>query len=369
MAKQILYNYNTISPAQITREQYTNVGASSFQLGDAARGFKGSTDFEIWDAATGGTQLVENTDYELQDIDNNNSASAGYDVYTKVRIINATYQTGNIYITYKVVLSYVDAVFYNNLYNLAIAAGASNIKYLTNADSPFTITDGDGYGKIICDTSGGDIDINLPTLAGNQNREIQFIHQVGGGLVTVNGEGSETIDGLTEIELPKQHDRMTILGTTAEWCMLEESISCELKLDTYAGYGSIDNKIIRLTNITQNIGNMFSENHSTGYNGNTEGLEITIRKSGKYNFVVNGSSLASYDSGISLNSSQLTTGIVIINRSNAKAHTRGSSTGGTHGSCSWSGHLEKDDVIRCHGSGSAPGTSSFVLFSASYLGN
>lgn len=365
MATETLYNYDPITPTQITREQYTNVGSSSFQLGDAARGFKGGTDFEIWDSAVGGTQLVEDTDYEIQDIDSRLTPDSGFDIYTRVRIINATYQTGNIYVTYKTVLSYVDAVFYNALYNIAIAAGGSNIKYLTSTDSPFTITDGDGYGKFICDTSSGDIDIVLPTLAGNPNRELQFIHQTGGNLLTIDGESSETIDGLTSIELPKQHDRMTILGTTAEWGILEERISAQLVLDTFAGYGSIDNKIIRFTNSRENYGNMFLENHSTGYNGNTEGLEITISKSGKYSFTYSFGFSGTMATGFSLNSTQLVTNIDSINIQD-KLSVEG--TTNSDGSVSITRKLDKNNIVRLHSDGATPLTDRSII-TVCYIGN
>lgn len=365
MATETLYNYDPVTPAQLTREEYQNVGSSDFQLGDAARGFKGGTDFEIWDAATGGTQLVENTDYELKNIDNRLSGKAGFDIYTRVNIITPAYQTGNIYITYKAVLSYVDAVFYNNLYNIAIAAEGSNIKYLTNADSPYTIADGDGFGKYVCDTSGGDITINLPTLADNQNRELSFIHQTGGGLLTIDGESSETIDGLTTIELPKQYDRMTILGTTSEWEMLEERISCQLRLQGYAGYGSTDNKIMRFTNSLDNYGNMFEENHSTGYNGNTEGIEITINRSGVYSFNFTVQTAASIASpGLSINSSQLTTGINSITPADVLEF--GIDPIATN--ASFKGWFNKNDVIRAHTQGQA-GNASYCYFNATYGGN
>jgi len=365
MAKEILYNFNYLAPAQITREDYLNVGSGSFQLGGAARGFKGGTDFEIWDSAVGGTQLVENTDYELLDVDNRLSVKAGYNVYTRVRIITPAYQTGNIYITYKVVISYVDASFYNNLYNIAISAGGSNIKYLTNADSPFTITDSDGFGKIICNTSGGDIIINTPTPANNQNRELSFVHQVGGGIVTVNG----TIDGLTSVELPKQYDRMTILGTTPEWAILEERISCQLRLDTYAGYGSTDTKIMRFTNTVENYGNMFNENHSTGYNGNTEGLEITINKTGKYSFDFTAiAGATNYILGLSLNSSQKSTNVWQINIAD-KLILSASAVGLGEASCSTTKIFKKNDVIAFHTTGSAITETTRVLASVNYIGN
>jgi len=251
------------------------------------------------------------------------------------------------------------------------AIGASTTKYLTNADSPFTITDGDGFGKFICDTSGGDITIILPTLVDNQDRELEFIHQTGGNNLIIDGEVAETIDGLATVELPKQYDRMKIIGTVSEWAILEERISCEIITDTYVGFGTTDNKIMRFTNASQNIGNMFSENHSTGYNGNTEGLEIIINRSGKYSFCFIGNSGASGGDtiGISLNSTQLTTAVGSINARDRKAHEQSPSGGSFKISCSWSGVLDKNDIIRAHTDGVAPGVFANMEFTATYIGN
>ncbi|MGD8305203.1 MAG: hypothetical protein PVF17_00990 [Ignavibacteria bacterium] len=251
--------------------------------------------------------------------------------------------------------------------NLSFAA--RSVKYLTNTDSPFTITDSDGYTTFICDTSGGDIDIILPTLADNQARNLEFIHQVGGGLLTIDGEGAETIDGMTEIELPKQYDRMTILGTTVEWAILEERISCQLRLDTYAGYGSTDTKIMRFTNSRENYGNMFGENHSTGYNGNTEGLEIIANKPGKYSFEFSLSSRAGSPDpvAISLNSTQLTTSVITIAASDRLAIDY--AAGGTSASVSVSLFLAKNDIIRAHTNGNSPDTAAWCNFIATYIGN
>lgn len=239
----------------------------------------------------------------------------------------------------------------------------TTIKYLVNTDSPFTITDGDGYGKFICDTSSGNIVINLPTLSDNQNRELQFIHQTGGNLLTIDGESSEEIDGLTTVELPKGYDRMTILGTTSEWAMLEERISCQLRLDTYAGHGSSDTKIMQFTNSQEDYGNLFSHNHGSY---GTAGLEITIEKSGKYNFSYCLSySVGNNIFGFSLNSSQLTTNITSITAADILQYDRVDNAA-TQGGCSWEGYLDKNDIVRPHGVGSAVGQA---FFTATYIGN
>lgn len=114
MAKITLYTKNFTAPAQITRELYSNVGSGINYLGDVLRAFKGSTDFEIWDSPSGGTQLTEGVDYDLKNQDTKMSSEAGYPVYTGYQITNATYQTGNVYFTYKVIMSALDADYFNS---------------------------------------------------------------------------------------------------------------------------------------------------------------------------------------------------------------------------------------------------------------
>ena len=122
MSKDTMYNYNSSSPAAISREEYTNVGSSAFQLGTAARAFK--DDLEVWDSPSGGTQLTVDVDYEISDIDQILTSKAGYDVYTRVTILNASYQTGSIYITYNCVQSYPDAAYFNSvLYGINVVNG------------------------------------------------------------------------------------------------------------------------------------------------------------------------------------------------------------------------------------------------------
>lgn len=115
MAKNTLYDFDPVNPFAVVREQYTNVGTGRNILGDIKRGFPGGTEFEIWDAAALGNQLVEDVDYELLTIDRLKSREAGYDIYTEYRILNPAYQAGNIYITYKIVHSYVSAETINDL--------------------------------------------------------------------------------------------------------------------------------------------------------------------------------------------------------------------------------------------------------------
>lgn len=240
----------------------------------------------------------------------------------------------------------------------------ANIKYLTSTDSPYTITDSDGDGTFICDTSTADINIIIPTLADNQNRDLEFIHQTGGNTLNIDGEGAETIDGLTDIDLPKQGDRLKIKGTTSEWSIMEERISCQLRLDTYAGYGSTDTKIMQFTNSREDYGNMFTHNHGSY---GTAGLEITIVRPGKYSFAFSkGDTSGGTRIGLSKNSSQLSTNISSINATD-RMIVDGSNS--LEASVAWSSWLDTGAVIRPHTIGVAPDSAGEEHFTVTYAGN
>lgn len=116
MAKDTRYLKNLSVPYQLTDEKYTDVGSGELTMGDQKRAFKGSTDFVIRTASGGGgTLLVEGTDYNLINSDSALTTEAGYTVYTGWQVINATYQSGDLYVTYKTVGTYTGASIINSI--------------------------------------------------------------------------------------------------------------------------------------------------------------------------------------------------------------------------------------------------------------
>lgn len=241
--------------------------------------------------------------------------------------------------------------------------------------SSYAITDTDAVFRVEVDTTSGDITITLPLKANNLGRRIEIANIKGGtNKVIINPHATDSSklsgDGLAAIWLPKIGDFVVFQesSNSGYWEIVNERITSQLRLNTYAGYGSTDNKIMRFANVVENVGNMFSENHVSGYSGNAKGLEITINRSGKYNFYIchttNGSGTSA---GISLNSNQLTTAI-------------GSTTSSNIVSLIWcqdalmnnattTMYFEKGDVLRAHTGGVASTTNTYLNhFTASYLG-
>lgn len=107
----------------------------------------------------------------------------------------------------------------------AVPAGSGESIHDISAD--YTITDTDGYSIINVDPSARKVTVTLPTLADNLNRKIQIIVGTAGGDVVVDGEGSETINGLASILLGGQYDNLTIIGCATEWRILSGRASID----------------------------------------------------------------------------------------------------------------------------------------------
>jgi len=80
-------------------------------------------------------------------------------------------------------------------------------------DSPYTVTAND-YA-IFCDSSGGDITVNLPAIAGITGT-VYYIENDGAGTVTVDASGAETINGAATFDLIDQ-ESITIICMSTEW--------------------------------------------------------------------------------------------------------------------------------------------------------
>ena len=239
----------------------------------------------------------------------------------------------------------------------------------------YTITDIDAVKRVEVDTTAGDITITLPLLANNIGRRIEIANVKGGTnkvIISPNATDANKLssDALNVICLPKVGDYVIFQQSSISgyWEIVGESITSQLRLNTYAGYGSTETKIMRFTNSVENIGNMFSENHSTGYSSNAKGLEITINRSGIYSFDYNYNTNTVSNGGISLNSSELTTSIISVSVGTRIANVV-ILAGGNTSECSATMYFKKNDVIRPHTDGVSGSTyASFNTFTVSYIG-
>lgn len=240
----------------------------------------------------------------------------------------------------------------------------------------YVILDNDGITRVECDTTAGDMTITLPLKSNNRGRIIEIANIKGGTykvIIATNATDATTLsnDALSVIWIPKIGDFVKLQESvnSGYWEIVNERITSQLRIDTYAGYGSTDNKIMRFANSVENVGNMFSENHSTGYSGNAKGLEITINKSGRYSIAVHSNSSASASNmGLTLNASSLTTVINGCPSSEVLAFQT-TAAGGSSGVVTINLYFKKGDIIRSQGTGDTPTTSGQCHFSCVYLGN
>jgi hypothetical protein len=71
-------------------------------------------------------------------------------------------------------------------------------------------------------TSTTDRTITLPTLADNAGRVIRVIKvDDASGKVILDGEGAETIDGETTIDIDSQYDYAVVFGGTSSWILMD----------------------------------------------------------------------------------------------------------------------------------------------------
>jgi len=83
----------------------------------------------------------------------------------------------------------------------------------------YTILDDDNYTHFIGNiASTGTLTFTLPTAADNENRIITFINgAASGGKVVVDGEGAETVNGLSSLGMWNQYEKAAVLCDGTEW--------------------------------------------------------------------------------------------------------------------------------------------------------
>jgi hypothetical protein len=95
----------------------------------------------------------------------------------------------------------------------------------------YTITDTDMVQTVLMTTGASDRTVTLPTAADNIHRTIT-VKKVdsGAGKVIIDGEGSETIDGIVSKTLLSQYDSITIICDGAGWHITTKPIGTYLHI-------------------------------------------------------------------------------------------------------------------------------------------
>ena len=90
---------------------------------------------------------------------------------------------------------------------------------IDHTDSPYTIAQLSGELLLKCDTTGGNITVNLPTAVGNKAK-YHIIKTAAANAVTIDGDGSETINGSTTHGHGSQWETITIISDNANWIII-----------------------------------------------------------------------------------------------------------------------------------------------------
>jgi hypothetical protein len=73
-------------------------------------------------------------------------------------------------------------------------------------------------GLVECNATSGAFTVNLPSIASATGRIYTFVKtDASANAVTLDGSGSETINGATTYSLPSQFNRVTIQAGASQW--------------------------------------------------------------------------------------------------------------------------------------------------------
>ena len=99
------------------------------------------------------------------------------------------------------------------------SGSSSTLVSVTTKTGDYTATDTDFI--ILCDASGGSFTITLPTAVGRKGRQF-IIKKIdsSGNTVTIDGDGSETIDESTTVVISIQNESKTVAADGTEYWII-----------------------------------------------------------------------------------------------------------------------------------------------------
>jgi len=205
----------------------TDVGSDAYQL---EHDWFTKEDLVITTGAGGGgTPLSEGVDYQLSEEDEELServtAAVGSTrtVYHYITIINATYQTGDLYHSGKYIADSNSAADMNRLRDI-----------LEITDQNYTIQSSDNYGLILVTTSAEDRTITPDAASKHKSERLRIMKKD-------NGSGRVVIGGLS-FYLVSQYDFVDIFSDGSNWLIWDFRATYETGwlLNEMAGAGSAD---------------------------------------------------------------------------------------------------------------------------------
>lgn len=103
-----------------------------------------------------------------------------------------------------------------------VAISATGSKNVTTETSAYTATASDDV--ILCDDTSASFTVTLPTAVGIIGKEYTFIKiNSSSNEVTIDGDGSETINGNTTTTINTQYEKLTIISDGTNWYIEERN--------------------------------------------------------------------------------------------------------------------------------------------------
>ncbi len=201
-----------------------------------------------------------------------------------------------------------------------------------------------------------------------------YVYNTGTGVITLDPDGAELIDGAATKVLPK--DAMTLVictGTALQTITTLMPLSdSHVTVTTGNGYGSTNTKIRRFTTTLSTAGTALTYADSAANGGS-----VTVNEAGLYEITATDGGAGSntrYGVGASINSNQLTTNVESITASHrvfySTPYNQSSGTGAVSG-CARTMRCAVGDVIRMHNGGDTlpdSTTAAFTMLSVRKVG-
>lgn len=111
----------------------------------------------------------------------------------------------------------------------------TTLQTVSAKSADYTVLDTDGIRTVLMTTGASDRTVTLPTVADNTNRIIT-VKKVdsGTGDIIVDGEGAETIDGVTTIDIPSENEFLSIQSDGTTWHVIAKDIRVGFRVNDSA---------------------------------------------------------------------------------------------------------------------------------------
>ena len=254
---------------------------------------------------------------------------------------------------------------------------STGLIYTSTGTNACIIADGNEPQRVEFNLTGATEDALcfLPSMANNRGRRIEIALLKNNTsyklILKPHTDDTNTLssDGLSEVWLCKAGNNIILQESSLSGCweIICEKITSQFRLNTYDGFGTTDTCIAYFSNVVSSTGNM----HTLENNSST-GCIVTINKSGNYSFgfAMNyGAFTTTADFGLSLNSTETSTGISSINEDDILSISSAVTNVVNGSTVSYTGYFKKNDMIRTHADETAPNNHGKCIFYGSYLGN